>query len=112
MKQRIAYRAMPTLALRLYTWALRLYPQSHRQAYGPLMLQALRDSYRDALTTHGRVGPRFWLAVIGDEARSLAREYAASLQATTARWKRRRLLILSGLLVAAGVVATLAACGR
>ncbi|HET8628471.1 MAG TPA: hypothetical protein VFL91_13705 [Thermomicrobiales bacterium] len=76
------------------------------------MLQALRDSYRDALAAHGRIGLRFWLWVIGDEAKSLAREWGAALRAGVARWKRRRLAIAWGLLLAAGVVATLAACGR
>jgi len=102
----------PALALRLYAWSLRLYPRSHRRAYGPLVLQAFRDSYRDALATHGRAGARFWLGVADDIARSVVRERAAALREGIARWRRRRLAIASGLLLAAGVILSLAACGR
>jgi hypothetical protein len=104
--------APPARAGRLYAWSLRLYPRSHRRAYGPLVLQAFRDSYRDALATHGRAGARFWLKAIADTATSLVREWGAALREGIARWRRRRLAIASGLLLAAGVILSLAACGR
>jgi hypothetical protein len=103
--------APPALASRLYAWSLRLYPRAHRRAYGPLMLQAFRDSYRDALATHGRAGARFWLGIADAAARSLVRERAA-LREGIARRRRRRLAIASGLLLTAGVILSLAACGR
>lgn len=68
-----------TRAEQLYALCLRLYPRAHRRAYGPLMLQTFRDSYRDALATHGKGGMRFWLGVASDEAKSLLREHGSAL---------------------------------
>src|SRR5262249_8345015 len=83
MRQRRPGHPGPTTrqraAQRLYALLLHLYPPAHRRAYGPLMLQTFRDSYRDALATHGRLGPGFWLGVAGDEVKSLVREHATAL---------------------------------
>jgi hypothetical protein len=57
------------------------------------MLQAFRDSYRDTLAAEGAVGIGFWLAVVGDEARSVVREQRAALgdSAVALRGQRQRL---------------------
>jgi hypothetical protein len=69
-----------TAADRLYALFLHLYPPEHRQTYGPLMLQAFKDSYRDAQETDGRIGIRFWLDVVRDEAKSIGGEHIAVLR--------------------------------
>lgn len=99
-------------AEQLYTWYVHLYPRAHRQAYGRLMLQAFRDSYRDALATQGRIGPRFWCAVVTDEARSLLSERAAALTTAGRRLLQRPLAIGMGILLVGGMAASLAACAR
>lgn len=65
-------------ALRRYSLLVRLYPSAHRQAFGPQMQQAFVDHYRDSEDSRGRVGMSFWLNVLGDAARSIAREYLAT----------------------------------
>src|SRR5947209_13190310 len=67
-------------AERVYAVFLHLYPRAHRQALGPLMLQAFKDSYRDARETEGRRWLQFWLEVVSDEAKSIVREYIAALK--------------------------------
>ncbi|MGH2457863.1 MAG: hypothetical protein ACRDIY_03240, partial [Chloroflexota bacterium] len=79
---RIARPEKPSRAERLYARWLHLYPSEHRRAYGPLMLQAFRDSYRDARDTRGKVAGDFWLAVVGDAVISLAREYDVVIRET------------------------------
>jgi hypothetical protein len=69
-----------TTAEHLYALLLHLYPPAHRQAYGPLMWQAFRDSYRDTLATEGKVGLRFWFGVVDDEARGITREQGAAIR--------------------------------
>jgi hypothetical protein len=66
-------------AERIYARLLRLYPRAHRQAFGEPMLQAFRDHYCDAIETGREQTTRFWLSVIGDEGKSLLREYLAAL---------------------------------
>lgn len=67
-------------AERIYSLVLCLYPKAHRQTFGPLMLQAFRDSYNDVKTTEGHVGVRFWMGVIEDELRSIVRERVSALR--------------------------------
>lgn len=89
-------RAQRRASERLYALLLLLYPPAHRRAYGPLMLQTFRDSCRDMLATHGRLGPGFWAGVAGDEMRSLGREHATALRAEALRLKRWGLDIAAG----------------
>jgi hypothetical protein len=72
-------------AAHIYALLLHLYPRTHRHAFGQQMLQALRDHYRDAVETHGERAWRFWLGVLGDEGRSLVREYDLALRSTLTR---------------------------
>jgi len=74
------------------------------------MLQAFRDSYRDALARRGTVGMRFWLAVIGDEARSLGREYGAALREEGQRLRPSREDIASGTILLGSVVVYVVRC--
>ncbi len=97
-------------AARLYAVWLLLYPRAHRQVYGPLMLQAFIDSYRDALATQGRTGMRFWLGVVGDEAKSLVREHGTALREEADRVKQWRFAIASGALLLGSVLLYLAKC--
>jgi hypothetical protein len=97
---------------RLYALWLQLYPRAHRRAYGPLMLQTFQDCYRDALSTPGGVGPRFWLAVVGDEAKSLGREYGTVLHETGQRLKHRTIAIASGMLLSGGAFVYVFECVR
>lgn len=99
-------------AERLYVWLLRLYPRAHRQAYGPLMRQAFRDSYRDALATDGKVGPRFWLGVVNDEARSVAREQGAALREQLQRLHAVRMDLASGMVLLGGGLVYVVKCIR
>jgi hypothetical protein len=63
-----------------YAMLLRLYPRAHRRAFGQQMLRAFRDHYRDAVEeADGQSAARFWLSVVGDAGRSLAREYLVAL---------------------------------
>lgn len=101
-----------TAAERLYALLLRLYPRAHRQAYGPLMRQAFRDSYRDALATDGNVGLRFWLRVVDDEARSVAREQGAALREHLQRLHAVRMDLASGMVVLGGGVVYVVKCIR
>jgi len=114
MRQRRPGHPGPTTrqraAQRLYTLLLLLYPPAHRRAYGPLMLQTFRDSYRDALATHGRLGPGFWLGVAGDEVKSLVREHSTALGAGALRMKPWRVEIAAGGFLLGSVVISLARC--
>jgi hypothetical protein len=67
-------------AARHYAALLRLYSAEHRQMFGDQMLQTFRDQYRDAYA-HRETGLWFWLAIIGDEMRSIAGERAISRRA-------------------------------
>lgn len=100
------------IAERLYALVLRLYPRAHRQTYGLLMRQAFRDSYHDVLATAGRVGPRFWLGVVGDEARSIAREHGAALRELLQRLHVARLDLASGMVVLGGGLVYVVECIR
>lgn len=73
MKQR-KQSCKPLQAERLYVFLLCLYPRVHRQEYGPLMLQAFKDHYRETREAQGRVGITFWLDMIADETKSVLRE--------------------------------------
>lgn len=98
------------MAERVYALLLLMYPPAHRRDYGPLMLQAFRDNYRDVLATQGRAGPRFWLDVAGDEVRSLAREHAAALRASALHIKRWGIDIAAGGALLASAVVYIARC--
>jgi len=100
----------PSTAERLYALWLHLYPRAHRRDFGPLMLQTFVDSYRDAMATQGRVGARFWLDVIRDEATSLVREHQAALSEDGGRRKRWGMAAASGLLLIASMLVLLALC--
>lgn len=97
-------------AERLYALLLLFYPRAHRRAFGPLMRQTFRDSYRDALATDGRTGLRFWLGVAGDEARSLIREHGTALQAQALHVKRWRVDIAAGGFLIGSAVLYIARC--
>lgn len=94
----------------LYTLWLFLYPRAHRHAYGPLMLQTFRDSYRDTLATRGRAGLGFWLSVAGDEAKSLVREHGAALRAEALLVKRWGFDIAASAFLVGSVVIYIARC--
>lgn len=68
------------VAVRVYARLVRLYPRAHRQSFGPQMLQAFQDHYRDAVEEDGQRVPRFWLGVAADEGKSLLREHLAALR--------------------------------
>lgn len=87
-----------------YALLLHLYPEAHHREYGPLMLQAFRDHYRETRGVHGRIGMRFWLEVLADEMQSMLREHLSSLQGGIAmQWMRKQQGVLFGLLL--GVLA-------
>jgi hypothetical protein len=65
----------------IYTWILRLYPSSFRNAYGEEALQLLRDRARDETGFFSRL--RLWLDLIADLLISLLREFQ-SARATVA----------------------------
>ena len=98
------------LAERLYAFYLHLYPRTHRRAYGPLMLQTFKDSYRDELATQGKIGMRFWLAVVCDETKSLAREQVAVLRTGWQRVKQWWFAIASGMFLFGGAVVYIIEC--
>lgn len=70
MKQKKLKRS-ETKAERLYVLLLNLYPRTHRQEYGSLMLQAFKDHYHETREVQGQVGITFWLDVVADETKSL-----------------------------------------
>lgn len=76
------------------------------------MLQAFRDSYRDARTTNGTVGARFWLDAIDDALTSLGREYGMAIGEIRERLRRRTVAIASGVLLSGGAFAYILACVR
>jgi hypothetical protein len=101
------------LAAWLYGLCLRFYPPAHRRAFGPLMLQTFRDSCRDALATHGKLGMRFWLGVAGDEAKSLLREHGAALRNDARRMqhiKQWKFEIATAVLLLGSMVVYVAHC--
>ena len=100
------------LAVRMYALWLHLYPRAHREAYGALMLQIIRDMCREARATRGGVGLRFWLQVAADEARSLPREYGAALRQQRQRLERPARAFTYGVLLVGGAVAYIATCPR
>jgi hypothetical protein len=97
-------------AERLYALFLRLYPRAHRRAYGPLMLQTFRDSYRDALMTHGKIEARFWLGVASDEAKSLLREHGTAVREEAQRMQRWRFEIATATFLLGSMVVYIAHC--
>jgi hypothetical protein len=77
------------------------------------MLQAFRDSYRDAQATPGRFGmPLFWLDVARDEATSLAREHGSAMRERGERLRRRTVAIASGMLLSGGAFVYVIECIR
>jgi len=81
----------------------------HRQEYGPLMVQAFKDHYRDTREAQGRIGITFWLEVIADETKSVLREQLSSIQGgiTMQRvWKQQQ-GVLFGLLLGVLAIVTI-----
>jgi hypothetical protein len=76
------------------------------------MLQTFQDSYRDARTTPGKTGAYFWLAVVCDEAKSLAREHGTALRETGQRLERRTIAIASGAFLSGSAFVYVIACFR
>jgi hypothetical protein len=99
-----------TNAEHLYALLLRLYPSEHRQAYGLLMRQAFRDSYREALDANGKVGLGFWLEVVDDEVRSIAREQGAALQGQLRQIRAEKLDLASSLALLGGGLVFVVKC--
>ncbi len=98
---------------RFYAMCLRLYPRAHRRAYGSLMLQTFRDSYRDAMKTQGRTGMPFWFGVIADETQSLLREHGTALRDDVLRmtqWRQWRIEIATGVFLLGAMVVYIARC--
>jgi hypothetical protein len=91
----------------LYALLLKLYPEAHRKEYGPLMLQAFKDHYREMREVQGRVGIVFWLDVIVDETRSALKEQMVSMQEGIAmQWIWKQSGVFFGLLL--GILAVVA----
>lgn len=93
-----------TRAARRYAVLLRLYPRAHRQRFGAQMLQTFQDHYRDAVESGEQTEARFWLAVAGDESRSILAERIAALTERESRMqmgKRAPTLALTFLAVVA-----------
>ncbi len=94
-----------------YALLLSLYPGVHRQEYGPLMLQAFKDHYRETREVQGQVGITFWLDVIADEVKSALREHVLSIQGGSIMqwvWKRQGIFfgLLLGILAIGAIVWT------
>ena len=66
-------------AERAYALLLRAYPSGFRARYGREMQLTFRDLVRDS----GTAGPRFWMRIIADVARTAPSEHADAL---LARW--------------------------
>ncbi|HKF39094.1 MAG TPA: hypothetical protein VKB35_19515, partial [Ktedonobacteraceae bacterium] len=95
-------------AERFYALLLCLYPRAHRQHYGPPMLQAFRDHYRETREVHGRIGITFWLEVLADETKSILREQLSSIQGGIAtQWILKQQGILFGLLLGVLAIGTI-----
>jgi hypothetical protein len=62
-------------AQRTYRRLIRLYPASHRRAFGEQMVQTFGDHYRDVVEDRGGSRLRFWLAVLADTGTSLITEH-------------------------------------
>ena len=82
------------LALRIYAWALRLYPRDFRDQHSQAMLETYTDALKDALL-HKRL-PAFHRHMTLDLISSLP---AAHLQGANMDIWMRRLLIASGLVI-------------
>lgn len=87
-------------ASRVYAWLIHLYPKEHRRAFGSQMLQTFQDHYHDAIETRGESTLRFWLGVLGDESKSVAREQQAALRERKAPMKRLAFLAPEAAVVA------------
>ena len=64
---------------RRYALLLRLYPAEYQRTFGAEMLQTFRDQYAGEGAPVGGAALRFWLALLGDEARGIAREHLAAI---------------------------------
>ena len=66
-------------AVRIYLSLLVLYPRSHRNEYGPDMVQLFADRYRDERPTAGFLRfVRFWGGMIGDISKTALAERTES----------------------------------
>ncbi len=88
-----------TDAAHLYGLVLWLYPADHREAFGPLMVDAFRDAYVDTYQAEGSVPLRFWLSVIEDELKSVVRERVTAWKGAAAMKSYRYGVALSAFLV-------------
>ena len=69
-----------TRSVRLYTALLALYPQAHRDEYGPDMVQLFADRYRDERPTKDLFHfVRFWGGMVGDIFRTALTERTESV---------------------------------
>jgi len=68
-------------AAHVYAALLRLYPAAYRRAFGVQILQTFKDQYRDVSEHGGSVGLPFWLSVVGDEVRNIAKEQIVAVRA-------------------------------
>ena len=66
---------------RFYAWAVRLYPQSFREAYGPSLRQTFRDALNDPTVSRRALVP----LVLRDLVASLTKEHFAMLRDTFGR---------------------------
>jgi len=65
----------------VYASLLRLYPAAYRRAFGAQMLRTFKDQYRDVSEHGGSVGLPFWVSVVADDVRNIAKEQAVAVRA-------------------------------
>ncbi|MGI8550531.1 MAG: hypothetical protein ACR2PL_07005 [Dehalococcoidia bacterium] len=64
----------PERAARFYALLLRMYPEDHRRAFGAQMLRTFKDQHQELSGHRGKTGLIFWLALVSDEAKNIAKE--------------------------------------
>lgn len=92
-------RGKRPFAEQFYAFLLHLYPPMHHREYGPLMLQAFHDHYRETREVYGRIGIMFWLEVLADEMKSILREHISSIRGgISMQWMMKQEGVLQGVL--------------
>lgn len=66
-------------AARAYALFLKLYPKEYRRMFGDQMLRTFEDRHNDWSARSGKTGFAYWLAIIGDEVVSVAKEWSVGL---------------------------------
>jgi len=95
----------------LYRRILRLYPQSHRQEFGPWMVQVFRDVCRQAYSSDGPGGlTKVWIKTLPDLASSVVSEHEYELRRWLMNMDKNKTGEVSprwvmGLLISASIVA-------